>query len=521
MANTGKPTPAPPLRATGVPAKPAKMKTSTLLESVPGWVLHTLPANATSDEELEREIHKLSRDLTGNLPQILRQLNKAQADRHYDSAANLASAHVWMQLDQLCAADSSDVRSSLLLFIPHMTSAFRARVLRRLVKDREVHVRRWAAKVVAKSRLREVALPDDPGGTWDTSGWSHGVSSRRLFGHRQGRRVQEKQGVSPIGNVAELRELLGICSKRQLGYLLLASDNQNGPYTRFTVSKRGGGQREICAPGGTLKYVQRQILDKILAPIPIHNAAHGFVRGRSTVTNATPHLKSQVILKFDLRDFFPTIHHFRVVGLFASLGYTLDDGRFGTDDSSRQVAATLARLCIYTPKPGFSAEGILPQGAPTSPAISNLICRRLDARLAGLARRNQAAFTRYADDLTFSFSSEECDFGRFRWWVDQICHQEGFMVNQRKFRVIRRSQRQSVTGIVVNDELRLPRRERRRLRAILHNCRRFGVSSQARGNPAFLEHLRGLASYLQMVQPEEGAEVARQIEDICDSTLDG
>ena len=111
--------------------------------------------------------------------------------------------------------------------------------------------------------------------------------------------------------------------------------------------------------------------------------------------------------------------------------------------------------------------------------------------------------------------------GRFRWWVDQVCHQEGFFVNQRKFRVIRASQRQVVTGIVVNDELRVPRPERRRFRAILHNCRKFGVDSQARGHPRFADYLRGLASYIHMVHPEEGVELLREIEELLGSEREG
>src|SRR5204863_6333705 len=146
-----------------------------------------------------------------------------------------------------------------------------------------------------------------------------------------------------------------------------------------------------------------------------------------------------------------------------------------------------------------------------------LVCRRLDARLEGLARRNKGVFTRYADDLTFSFKDPKLELGRFRWWVDQVCHQEGFFVNQDKFRVIRGSQRQLVTGIVVNDELRVPRDARRRFRAILHNCRKHGVASQAREHPRFEAYLRGFASYINMVHPAEGAELLRQVEELLGS----
>jgi hypothetical protein len=106
------------------------------------------------------------------------------------------------------------------------------------------------------------------------------------------------------------------------------------------------------------------------------------------------------------------------------------------------------------------------------------------------------------------------DLGRLRWWVDQVCHQEGFVVHQDKFRVIRNSQRQVVTGIVVNDVMRIPRPERRRFRAILHNCRTHGIESQARGRKDFAGWLRGYASYIHMVHPEEGADLLRQVTEL-------
>jgi hypothetical protein len=202
------------------------------------------------------------------------------------------------------------------------------------------------------------------------------------------------------------------------------------------------------------------------------------------------------------------------MGLFASLGYPVGIGRFSNRDEAREVAPTLARLCTYTTDPRRFGEGFMPQGAPTSPALSNLVCRALDARLDGLARRNGGVYTRYADDLTFSFPDGFDKIGRFRWWVDQVCHQEGFLINAKKSRVIRRSQRQTVTGIVINDALRVPRDQRRRFRAILHNCRVHGVASQARGHSGFADYLRGFASYLHMVDPEEGVDLLRQVEEL-------
>jgi RNA-directed DNA polymerase len=503
--------------------------------TVPPWLLRRLPANAATDEGLAREIDSMVLTAHGNLTRLTRELNNIRQFCEYDSLANQACAKVWLAKDVLLSFEASDLRSEVLAFTQaHMPPAAQARIFRRLVRDPHPAIRLRARRAVEGSRLREVSLPPTTNKPWDTAGWLRGTNGGRLFRHgpagpvqlslfgtvrqffrrRSGREPVAERGLPTIANLAELRQLLGIRSPQQLGYLLLATDAIGGPYTRFTIPKQDGAERSICAPKDSLRWVQRKILRKILDGLPVHDAAHGFVRGRSTVSNASRHCGAEVVVKFDLEDFFPTIHYYRVMGLFASLGYPIEDARFGTGDTSRQIAAVLARLCIYTPDPQAWGTGSLPQGAPTSPAISNLICRGLDARLAGLAAKTGAVYTRYADDLTFSFRKAAIAIGRFRWWVDQICHQEGFLVNQRKFRVVRSSQRQIVTGIVVNDSPHVPREERRRFRAMLHNCRQKGVASQASGNPGFRDYLRGFASYLHMVSPEEGRVLLREVNEV-------
>ncbi len=269
-----------------------------------------------------------------------------------------------------------------------------------------------------------------------------------------------------------------------------------------------------------MRWYQRQILHRILDHVPSHPAAHGFVAGRSTVTNAAPHCGAAVLLKFDLTDFFPALHYYRVMGLFASLGYPVGIGRFSNRDEAREVAPTLARLCTYTPDPRRFGDGFMPQGAPTSPALSNLVCRTLDARLDGLASRNGGAYTRYADDLADFLPSPPGSTSRrsagSAGGSIRFATRRGSLSTRSKFvqGVIRRSQRQTVTGIVTNDALRVPRDQRRRFRAMLHNCRVHRVASQARGNPGFADYLRGFASYLHMVHPEEGAELLRQVDEL-------
>jgi hypothetical protein len=487
----------------------------TSLAQVPEWMLRPLPVDALVDAALHARLDALAGNLPGNLAQLHGQLDAVRMFREYDAAANHVCGHIWRALDQCLHASELEHRKALLAFAErHFTRPALARLLRRAVKDQAPGIRRWAQGILRLAGIREVALPVSDKGAWDQTGWLQGASPGPLARHPQGRRILERRHLPVLGTVGELRQLLDIRSSRQLGYFLLASEANGGPYTRFSIPKRDGSERAICAPRTQLRWVQRRILELILGKVPAHEAAHGFITGRSTVTNARPHLGARVLVKFDLKDFFPTIHHYRVVGLFTRLGYPVDDVRFSNEDESRRVAGTLARLCCYTPDSQAWHLGHTPQGAPTSPAISNLVCRRLDSRLTGLAKKNLGVYTRYADDLTFSFTHTDLDLGRFRWWVDQVCQQEGFVVHQAKFRVIRASQRQVVTGIVVNDVLRVPRDERRRFRAILHNCRTQGIESQARGRADFAGWLRGYASYIHMVHPEEGRDLLDQVTEL-------
>lgn len=333
-----------------------------------------------------------------------------------------------------------------------------------------------------------------------------------VYDHPRAEERAAENELPPLDTPAQLAEALGLTipQLRRLTYHREAA--RWLPYRRFTVPKADGTDRAIWAPVPRLKRAQRWILRHVVERLIVHGDAHGFLAGRSIVSNAAAHADPGLLVKVDLKDFFPTVSFRRVKGVFRRAGYR------------ERVATLLALLCTEAPREVVEHGGTtyyvalgprcLPQGAPTSPAISNLVCRRLDARLAGLAKRAGGTYTRYADDLTFSFPSDGLKVGRFRWWVDQVCQQEGFTVHQGKFHVIRASQRQVVTGLVVNDVLRVPREERRRFRAVLHNCRTHGVESQARGRANFAGWLRGYASYIHMVHPEEGAGLLREVEEL-------
>lgn len=499
-------------------------------QSAPAWLLLPLPANADTDAALMTAVEEHAAKLPAAFKKLHDALDKVRALATYEPAVNRANSLVWEQLEALLTAPDGAARVALIRYArDHMTERACARVLRRLAKDPDMTVRRTVAKAVRKAKIQEVAIPAKKDGDWDATGWLLPAEEAKVTRHKTGKRAQDRNGVPTLAKIKDVRKLLNIKSPNQLGFFLLASDHKNGPYTTHTIPKRDGSDRQICAPKKQLKWVQKQILKHILSKVPPHPAAHGFVNGRSTVSNATPHVGAELVVKFDLKDFFPTVHYFRVMGLFASLGYPVGNCMFGTDDDANQIAPVLARLCCYTPDPKQWGSATLPQGAPTSPAISNLVCRRLDARLQGLAEANKGTFTRYADDLTFSFpKAEGMNLGRFRWWVDQVCQQEGFIVNQEKFRVIRASQRQVVTGIVVNDAPRVPRELRREIRAILHNCETHDIESQAKRHPrfqgnvaAFCQYLRGIAAYLNMVQPDKGAALLRRVNELLGGPVAG
>jgi len=274
------------------------------------------------------------------------------------------------------------------------------------------------------------------------------------------------------------------------------------------VPKRDGSLRLISAPKPLLKQAQRWIAQNITERLPVHGAAHGFLVGRSILSNAKVHAGAATLVKFDIKDFYPTITMPRVKGLLRKAGY------------GEQVATVLAMLCTEAPrevleirgKPHYVASGprSLPQGAPTSPSITNTLCLRLDARLTGIARSFGMLYTRYADDLTFSSSARDIPLGKLKAAVRRVLEQEGFAVHPNKTRILRGGRRQTVTGLVVNPapgrpEARVPRKVRRQLRAALHNW------AQGKRGDDGLDRLAGLAAYVYMTDPDEGRTYLDQI----------
>ncbi|HAU36527.1 MAG TPA: hypothetical protein DCX07_02280 [Phycisphaerales bacterium] len=279
------------------------------------------------------------------------------------------------------------------------------------------------------------------------------------------------------GSVAPGRLVLVELSAR-LGVSVAELQAARVEYAQFTVPKRRGGQRKISAPSDGLKTLQRRILYRLLGRLKSHPTVQGFERGRSIVTNAVPHVGRAVVLRMDIRDFFPTTTAKRVEMYFRRTGWDAES------------AALLTRLCTH--------EGGLPQGAPTSPRLSNLVNHPMDARLEALAATAGATYTRYADDLTFSLPQDTPGTtARLIGSTKAILRSYGYRLHQdKKLRIWRRHDRQMVTGLVVNERANLPRRLRRKLRAIEHHL--------LTGRPATLtaDQLNGWKALQNMVDAQ-------------------
>lgn len=278
-------------------------------------------------------------------------------------------------------------------------------------------------------------------------------------------------------HVARLLEI----DVKTLNYLLYRNKTRN--YRKFYIPKRDGTAREIIAPQGSLKILQQKlnhILSLIYKPAP---SVYGFTRNRSAVQNAAAHLHNKLVFNIDLENFFPTIHLGRVRGMLMARPYKLP----------AEVATIIAQICCF--------EGRLPQGAPSSPVVSNMLCAKLDAQLIQLAKRCRCTYTRYADDITFSTSArsfpedivrveaiQKDKFVMVGDFLNKVITENGFVVNQKKVRLQNRDERQVVTGVKVNVKLNVSRGYVHSLRGMLHAWKKYGYIAAAR--EYFSQHMK-------------------------------
>jgi RNA-directed DNA polymerase len=322
--------------------------------------------------------------------------------------------------------------------------------------------------------------------------------------------------IESIGVLAEWlglkpSELLWFADLKGLGYWSQRPKLRHYHYR--ILSKQYGNIRLIEAPKPRLKELQRQILAQILEKIPPHPSVHGFLKGRSIRTFIAPHVNQRIILRMDLRDFFPSFRAARIQTLFRTMGYPepVADllGGICTNAVPRDVwnkPPFDADPCPWQQAQTFYSKPHLPQGAPTSPALANLCAYRMDCRLAGLAKSVGSEYTRYADDLAFSGREAlERRVERFSTHVAAILIEEGFAVHYRKTRVMRQGVRQHLVGLVANQHMNIMRPDFDRLKATLTNCVRLGPESQNRyAHPRLRSHLDCRVGFVEMINPRRG-----------------
>lgn len=273
-------------------------------------------------------------------------------------------------------------------------------------------------------------------------------------------------------------------------YLASVVNSNISHYRDFKIPKRSGGLRSITAPYPALLECQEWIYQNILTKFKIHPAAQGFTFKKSIITNAKIHIGQEHFLKIDLKDFFPTITINQVITIFKSIGY------------SHKVSFYLAAICCY--------GDVLPQGAPTSPMLSNIVAITLDKRLMAFAKAHNLRYTRYADDL--AFSGDEIPV-KFIEYISKIIISCGFIVNEKKTILQQNKNKRILTGISIADSvIKIPREYKRKLKQEIHCIRKFGISTHIRRqkikNPDYLLSIIGKIHFWLSVEPDN--EFAKQ-----------
>lgn len=271
--------------------------------------------------------------------------------------------------------------------------------------------------------------------------------------------------------------------------------DKNFYYHSFVIPKKNGGTRHLQAPNQPLKNIQRWVLDHILYNVSISEHTYGFRKKKSILDNAMIHKGQECVINIDIVDFFSSIKGLKVYKIYRYLGYT------------KQVSSILTTLC--------TKDDCLPQGAPTSPYLSNIVCKKLDKRFAMLAKSIGAKYSRYADDITISGPEH---IKRFLRTMKEIITDEGFQVNMNKLRIQLQNHRQMVTGLVVNQEVNVPKKEIRSLLQEIYYCKKYGVMGHLRKkgikNSNYKEHLYGKAYFIKMVNRDLGFKIINDLDGI-------
>lgn len=279
--------------------------------------------------------------------------------------------------------------------------------------------------------------------------------------------------------------------EKELACLYAVSNHVESHYHPSVVKKKSGGVRHLMVPDGLLRTIQRNMVCHVLCEIPVSDCATAYRRKSSIVENARPHVGAEQILKLDIRHFFDNIT-FPLVYQYA----------FPAQYFPPQIRMMLTTLCCY--------KDYLPQGAPTSPAVSNLVMKSFDEYMKDWCKERQIQYTRYCDDMTFSGTFDE---KIVRNKVKGYLLAMGFELNGKKTRVQKKQHRQTVTGIVVNEKPQVSREYRKKLRAEIYYCGKYGVESHLKRSgicqgsreecERYLQQLLGKINYVLQVNPED------------------
>lgn len=289
-----------------------------------------------------------------------------------------------------------------------------------------------------------------------------------------------ENGLPVIIDSTHLSELIGIDN----AYLHAISNSSKHFYRSFRIPKHNGSKRIIDEPLPDLKIIQKWILKEILYKIPCSKFAKAYVPHTSVKDNARFHRNQEIVVSVDIRNFFPSVKSDAVYKLFLQIGY------------NKEVSVLLTKLCCY--------NGRLPQGAPTSPYLSNLILKEFDEIISTYCVDNNIRYTRYADDMTFSGNF---DIRKLTYLIDGELWKCHLKQNKSKFKVMRQSRRQVTTNIVVNRKTQLTKEYRNAIRQEIYYINKFGLESHLKHigekRKNYLPHLLGKIDYALFINPKD------------------
>lgn len=302
----------------------------------------------------------------------------------------------------------------------------------------------------------------------------------------------DKNGFPIILNSYHLSNLSGI----KWNVLRLLIDDNVSSYHRFYITKKDKiSKREILSPSKELSCVQKYIKESILDKVKLDNSCFGFVKAKNIKLNAECHLNSEVVLNIDLKDFFPSIDSRRIYYIFNKIcGY------------DKSLSYCLTKLVTY--------RNMLPQGACTSPVISNIVAYKLDLRLSNLSKKVNVKYTRYADDITFSGAKAKIT-KKFYNYVKSIIEEEGFKVNEKKVHLSSKGYRQEVTGLIINNgKVSVNSKYIRKIRQELYYIKKYGLYNHIEQsnikNGFYAEHLKGKILFVWSIDKEKGRKLLEE-----------